>query len=287
MASPRLAVTIDLEFVDTTFLFRGRNESAPAGTDEMGLDGIEFIADLLERYDCRGTFFILGEVAENRPDLVTDLANRGHEIASHGYSKSHPDLRKLHRSEVREEIISAKEILEDIVGTNIEGYRAPAFAMDEDVLSVVRDAGFEYDSSLVPGRGIPGFYGDADAPKLPFETTEWYGVGGITEFPITVAPLVRLPVSGAWMRLLGRRYALWGLSKAMESHPAVTTYIHPWEFVNIPSFDDLPRHVSWRTGEHVRATFEQIVARYADRIAPMGEVIRAYDDEKRQSTVVR
>jgi peptidoglycan/xylan/chitin deacetylase (PgdA/CDA1 family) len=286
MAPPCLAVTIDLEFIDSAFLFRGRNERAPTGTNEMGLDGVEFIANLLERYDCRGTFFILGEIAENRPDLVADLANRGHEIASHGYSKSHPDLRKLHRSEVQEEVTSAKEILEDILSDNIKGYRAPAFAMDEDVLSVVRDAGFEYDSSLVPGRSIPGFYGDADAPKHPFETTEWYGVSGLTEFPITVAPLVGLPVSGAWIRLLGRRYALWGLSKAMEDCSAVTTYVHPWEFVNIPSFDGLPRRISWRTGEHVRATFEQIIARYADRIAPMSKVIRTYNAGECPSTVV-
>lgn len=286
MASPRLAITVDLEFVDSAFLFRGRNECAPAGTGEMGLNGVEFIADLLERHGCRGTFFILGEVAENRPELVADLANRGHEIASHGYSKSHPDLRELRRSDVHEEVVSAKEILEDIVGDDIAGYRAPAFAMDEDVLSVVRDAGFAYDSSLVPSRRIPGFYGDADAPKLPFEATEWYGVGGISEFPITVAPLVGLPVSGAWIRLLGRMYALWGLSKAMNAYPAVTTYIHPWEFIDVPQFDELPRRVPWRTGEYVRASFEQLIARYSDQIAPMGEVLREYDSGEFSSEVV-
>lgn len=286
MSSPSLAVTIDLEFIDSAFLFRGRNESAPAGTDEIGLDGVQFIADLLERYDCRGTFFVLGEIAENRSSLVADLADRGHEIASHGYSKSHPDLRDLQQSEVRDEVISAKEILESIIGDSIDGYRAPAFAMDEDVLSVVHDAGFEYDSSLVPGRNIPGFYGNSDAPKHPFDATEWYGVSGITEFPITVAPLIGLPVSGAWMRLLGQKYALWGLSKAMGAHSVVTTYIHPWEFVNIPPFDDLPRRIPWRTGAHVRDTFEQIIACYADRIAPMSEVIRSYSAELNEQTVI-
>jgi peptidoglycan/xylan/chitin deacetylase (PgdA/CDA1 family) len=252
----------------------------------MGLDGVEFIAELLERHDCRGTFFILGEIAEQRPELVADLAVRGHEIASHGYSKSHPDLRELSRAAVREEVVSAKDILEGIVDTELAGYRAPAFAMDEDVLSVVRDAGFEYDSSLVPSRRIPGFYGDADAPKLPFEATSWYGVDGITEFPITVAPFVGLPVSGAWMRLLGRTYALWGLSKAMDRHPVATTYVHPWEFIDVPHFDEIPRRIPWRTGEYMRDAFERIVSRYSEQIGPMSAVIRGYESDTAPPKVV-
>lgn len=284
MAPPRLAITVDLEFFDSAFLFRGRNASAPPATSEMGLDGVEFIAELLERYDCRGTFFILGEIAEQRPELVANLAARGHEIASHGYSKSHPDLRELSQAAVREEVVSAKEILETIVDTELAGYRAPAFAMDEDVLSVVRDAGFEYDSSLVPSRRIPGFYGDADAPKQPFEATEWYGVDDITEFPISVAPLVGLPISGAWMRLLGRKYALWGLSRAIDSCRAVTTYIHPWEFVDVPQFDEIPWRIAWRTGDYVRGTFEHIVSEYADRIGPMSEVLQEYESNSTPST---
>jgi peptidoglycan/xylan/chitin deacetylase (PgdA/CDA1 family) len=286
MATPSLAITVDLEFFDSAFLFRGRNPSAPPGASEMGLDGVKFIADLLERYDCRGTFFILGEIAEQRPDMVADLAARGHEIASHGYSKSHPDLREMSSSDVREEVVPAKEILEDIIDDEITGYRAPAFAMNETVLSVVRDAGFGYDSSLVPSRQIPGFYGNPDAPKHPFEATEWYGVEGISEFPISVAPVIGLPVSGAWMRLLGRRYALWGLSKAMEHYPAVTTYVHPWEFVRVPQFEEVPRRVPWRTGEHVRHTFEEIISRYADQIAPMNEILQSYEAGETASDVV-
>jgi polysaccharide deacetylase family protein (PEP-CTERM system associated) len=277
MSPPRLAVTIDLEFFDTVFLFRGRNQHVPEGVEEIGVDGVAFIADLLEDHGCRGTFFVLGEVAEQRPELIADLASRGHEIASHGYSKAHPDLRTMDREAVSEEVVPAREILEDVTGQEIVGYRAPAFAMDEDVLSVVRDAGHEYDSSLVPSRRIPGFYGTADAPRHPFPAEEWYGVDGITEFPVTVAPYVRLPLSGAWLRLLGRRYALWGLSKAMETGAPLTTYIHPWEFADVPNFDAVPRRVPWRTGAYTRQTFEAIVERYADRIAPMSEVL-AHDD---------
>ena len=287
MAQPHLAITIDLEFFDTVFLFRGRNSTVPNGVSELGLKGVEFIADLLERHDCRGTFFILGEIAEQRPDMVADLAARGHEIASHGYSKSHPDLRKMSASDVQEEVVPAKEILEDIINEEIAGYRAPAFAMDKNVMSVVRDAGFEYDSSLVPSRRIPGFYGNPDAPKHPFEATKWYDVDGISEFPVSVAPFVGLPVSGAWMRLLGRRYALWGLSGAMSRYPAVTTYVHPWEFVDVPQFDEVPRRVPWRTGEHVRHTFEEIIGRYADQIAPMSEVLQEYDRAPEPEVVAR
>jgi polysaccharide deacetylase family protein (PEP-CTERM system associated) len=285
MGAPRLAVTIDLEFFDSTFLFRGRNSEAPEETLDLGLKGVEFIANLLEQHSCRGTFFVLGEIAEQRPEMVDDLATRGHEIASHGYSKSHPDLREMGHAAVREEVVSAKEILEDIVSHEIAGYRAPAFSMDEEVLTVVRDAGFEYDSSLVPSRQIPGFYGNPDAPKVPFNATEWYGVDDITEFPITVAPFIGLPISGAWMRLLGRAYALWGLSKAMDAYSVATTYVHPWELVDVPQFNDIPRRVPWRTGAYVRETFERLVARYSEQIGTMTEVLQEYEDTA-QSEVV-
>lgn len=268
-----LSITVDLEFLDSAFLFRGRIEGdPPAETRTMGMEGIEFIADLLEQHGCRGTFFVLGEIAAEHPDMVRDLHRRGHEIGSHGYSKSHPDLRELPEEDLHHEILNAKEVLESTIGDSISGYRAPAFAVDDGVLEVVAAADHTYDSSVVPCRRIPGFYGFPDAPRRPFQSGEWCTVTGLTEYPVTTAPYIRLPLSGAWIRLLGRQYALWGLRHRLQQDGYGVIYVHPHELVDIPDYDALPKRIGWRTGRYTRKTIEEIVSTYADVIKPLGAV---------------
>lgn len=270
-----LAVTIDLEFFDCAFLFRDRApDQIPPETRSMGVEGVEFIANLLEEHGVRGTFFTLGEVAEQLPELVADLADRGHEIASHGYSKSHPDLRESDAERVRQELVGSKQILESIIETSVSGFRAPAFALDDSVLKTVSDVGYTYDSSIVPSRRIPGFYGTPDAPSDPFSSEEWFSTPGVMEFPIATAPFVRLPISGAWMRLLGRRYARWGIREHLGRHPSTILYIHPWELVDVPQYDPIPRRVAWRTGAHTRETLSKIVSEHASKIRTMQSLCR-------------
>ncbi len=277
MGRPRIAITIDLEFFDSVFRFRGRNPTAPPEARGLGIDGVEFVANLLEEHDARGTFFVLGEIAENRPELVSDLAERGHEIASHGYSISHPDLRELDIESIEQEIIPTREILEDASGQEITGYRAPAFAVDGTVLDIVRKAGFEYDSSIVPSRKIPGFYGGMDVPTEPFPVGEYFSLAGsdLLEIPVAVAPFVRLPISGAWLRLLGRRYVLWGIERLLRQGETVVIYVHPWELVDVRSFKSVPRRTTWRTGEYTRALFETILERYGSHVTLMSELSRS------------
>lgn len=270
---PRLALTVDLEFYDTVYGFSDdRPEPTPESRD-LGVEGVEFVASLLEAHDVRGTFFVLGEIAEERPDMVADLAGRGHEVASHGYSKSHPDLRAQSREVVVEELESSKAILEDVTGESVEGFRAPAFSQDDDVLAALADVGYHYDSSVVPGRSIPGFYGVPDAPHTPY-TVEPATASDLVELPVSVAPWVRLPISGAWMRLLGRRYARWGVRRRLARDGYAMVYVHPWELVDVPHVEGIPRRVSFRTGAHARRTLESIVEAHADALTTAGAIAR-------------
>lgn len=263
----RVVVTVDTEFFDSAYLFSDDRPEPPDSARELGVEGVEFVADLLERHGARGTFFVLGEVAQQLPDLVSDLRERGHEIASHGHSKAHPDLRELSSEEVRWELQESKRVLESVTGEPVKGFRAPAFAIDDDVLSEVAAAGYEYDSSVVPCRKIPGFYGFPDAPRSPFRTEEWFDAAGLVEYPVSVAPLLRLPISGAWMRLLGRRYALAALRQHVARYPVSVVYVHPWEFVDVPNVDGIPHRVAWRTGEHARETLRRIVSEHAEHLS--------------------
>lgn len=272
-----LAITVDVEFFDSAFLFRGRCEDPPDAVRDLGREGVWYVADLLERHDARGTFFVLGEIAERSPDLVAELRQRGHEVASHGYSKSHPDLRSCGDDRLAFEVERSREVLEEATGDRIAGFRAPAFSANDAVLERVADAGYAYDSSVVPCRRIPGFYGGEDHHSWDERASGSDDDRGVTELPIGVEPSVKLPLSGAWMRLLGRRYAEWGIRRHLRARPATVLYVHPWELVDLPRHDEIPRRVYWRTGEYTRETLRRIVAEHANRLAPMTDLRRLVD----------
>src|SRR4030042_3171597 len=81
------------------------------------------ILDLCDKYKNKATFFILGRVASEKPDLVKRIKDRGHEIASHGFG--HDLVYKMSPQQFKEDLKRSIGILEDITGKKIFGYRAP------------------------------------------------------------------------------------------------------------------------------------------------------------------
>src|SRR5579862_5975403 len=102
----------------------------------------DVILQLCEEKRVRGTFFILGWVAEKSPHLVKRIASAGHEIACHGFS--HQLIYRQTQEVFREETLRAKRFLEDAIGTAVTGYRAASFSITRDslwALDVLIDAG--------------------------------------------------------------------------------------------------------------------------------------------------
>lgn len=91
------------------------------------------------------TFFILGWVAERFPQLVREIHSRGHEVASHGYS--HRLCTENSPAELKDDLVASRNLLEDIIGERIYGYRAPNFSISDRVLKTIEDCGYLYDSS--------------------------------------------------------------------------------------------------------------------------------------------
>lgn len=107
--------------------------------------------DLLDRYNTKATFFVLGWIAEQNPDLVREIAARGHEVASRGYY--HRSLKNLTDEEFREDIRRSSRVIADATGNTPVGYRAAEklhFGKDEWVLDVLAEEGFAYDASFMP-----------------------------------------------------------------------------------------------------------------------------------------
>jgi polysaccharide deacetylase family protein (PEP-CTERM system associated) len=188
------------------------------------------LLDLLDERSIEATFFVLGWVAERRPNLVREIAARGHELACHSYW--HRLIYKLQRQEFVEDTTRAKDVIEQIAGRKIFGYRAPSYSITSAstwALEALVEAGFTYDSSIFPIRH--DVYGIPNAPRGPFRMNT--PSGPLIEYPITtfrvgVGP--NLPVGGGgYLRLLPFWYTRLGFRLARADNLPVIAYVHPWE----------------------------------------------------------
>jgi hypothetical protein len=104
----------------------------------------------------KATFFILGWLAERLPHLVREIHSRGHEVGSHGYY--HELCTKESGGDLKRDLVDSKTLLEDIIGAPIFGYRAPSFCINNNILKIIKDSGYLYDSSF-NSFGMHGRYG--------------------------------------------------------------------------------------------------------------------------------
>ena len=187
------------------------------------------ILDLLEANRVEATFFILGWVCERQPELVREIAARGHEIACHSYW--HRPIFRLTANEFREDTRRAKETIEQVSGSEVAGYRAPSFSITRKslwALEILAELGFTYDSSIFPIAH--DVYGMPDGPRRP--TTVSTRKGPLIEMPMTTFSIGKrnFPVGGGgYLRILPFWYTQWGLRAAQKEDVPFILYVHPWE----------------------------------------------------------
>jgi polysaccharide deacetylase family protein (PEP-CTERM system associated) len=191
---------------------------------------VDELVELLAETGTRATCFTLGWIAERYPGLVRGLAAAGHEVASHGWDH----VRVTHQGPAafRTSVRQTKQVLEDITGTLVQGFRAPSFSIvkgHEWALDVLLEEGYRYDSSLFPVRRPDG-YGYVGTPRDPFLLTRESGT--LLELPMATLRFagMNLPAAGGgYFRLLP--YALVSAAfRACEQRGSPGMfYIHPWE----------------------------------------------------------
>ena len=195
----------------------------------VGRDGLERATDTLlaltERHGVRATVFVLGVTARAFPDLVRRIHAAGHELGAHG--ETHERLDRLTPARRQASMRAVKARLEDLVGAPIRGFRAPYFSIvrsNLDALEELADAGFAYDSSIVPivhrRYGVPGW------PRGP----ERVAGGRLVELPLATVAVGagNLPVAGGgYWRALPDSWVVRGL-EAANDQPAVV-YLHPYQ----------------------------------------------------------
>ena len=238
-------LTIDVEDYFHVSAFENISPPDTWGARECRVEGnTGLILDILDEYNTKATFFILGWVAERYPHLTRNIADRGHEIACHGYL--HQRVALMERESYRQDIRRAKALLEDQSGQAVNGYRAPSYSITRQTawaFDELIDAGFSYDSSIFPMRH--DYYGIPDWPRFAGyavkQGEQWVATDtnpvdhkGIREIPITTLNLAgkNLPIAGGgYFRLLPYHLTRWGLKQInnKEQQPFVF-YLHPWEF---------------------------------------------------------
>jgi len=189
------------------------------------------VLNLFDEAGIQGTYFILGWVAERHPQLIREIAGRGHELACHSYW--HRLIYSLTPDEFREDTRRAKNAIEQAAGQPVYGYRAPSFSVTPQsrwALDILAELGFRYDSSIFPVKH--DVYGFSGAPRMPFLVAT--PSGSITEYPLTTfrcGGRMNLPVAGGgYLRLLPYWYTKWGVERAWSEGIPAVSYIHPWEF---------------------------------------------------------
>lgn len=205
------------------------NDAAVQSTVE---ENTQVYLDALEENHATATFFVLGFVAEQHPQLVKKIAQAGHEVASHGYG--HQLVYKQSPEEFREDIQHSRKLLEDITGKPVRGYRAPSWSITEDslwALSILEEEGFAYDSSIFPFKNF--LYGISGAPRFPFPATHYNAEAKtLLEIPPSTVriPGMNVPFSGGfYFRALPYPF-IRGFAKQVnrQAHPVVF-YLHPRE----------------------------------------------------------
>lgn len=199
------------------------------------------ILDIFAANNAKATFFTLGWVAERCPELVRRIVAEGHELASHGYE--HIRITEQTPDKFKEDVVRTKNLLEDLAGVDVTGYRAATFSITKRNLwafDILGEAGYTYSSSVYPVRR--DLYGIPDAPRRPFRPR---GREGIVEIPMTTLHMLgrNWPSSGGgFFRLLP--YAMSQLQiktvNRTEQLPAIF-YFHPWELdPDQPRVENLP-----------------------------------------------
>ena len=247
------------------------------------------LLDIFDEHRVRSTFFILGWVAERHPQLVRMIAERGHEVASHGHG--HRLVYDQTPAAFREDVHRAKQVIEDAAGCAVGGYRAPSYSITPRslwALDILIEEGYGYDSSIFPIRHDR--YGIPVSDRRPYRIER--SAGSLVEVPGSTTRLgsLNLPVAGGgYFRILPYWWTRWGISRVnrQEHRPAIF-YLHPWEIdPEQPrlSAGRLSRFRHYRNLDKTEARLRQLLAdfRFATVAAVVAQVETEIPDGKRMA----
>lgn len=240
---------------------------------------------LLAAQKMKATFFVVGRDLELPAcvDFCRDALRAGHAIGNHTFSHLQ-DYRRLSRSAKLEEVSRCHRAILGRLHYESKGFRCPGYYFDDDISSILRELGYLYDTSILPGVGVhlmklvyrlfnPAAkdkkFGRASylfAPRAPYRlAAPARETAPLWEFPLATCPLFLLPIHSTFIFQWGLPYfqLVWKLSTLLRSH--FLYLFHAIDLMDEGTAGALAARVS--TFKRPLATREQIVHTLLDRIA--------------------
>jgi peptidoglycan/xylan/chitin deacetylase (PgdA/CDA1 family) len=227
---------LDLDGVTDIYRVRGWAYQYP--DDPVFESGVRNALDLFRANGVRATFFVIADSLD-RPDkrkLLLEIVRAGHEVASH--TVTHLNLLEMSTADRRREIVDSRRLIEDRLGAEIRGFRAPGCQIDRGCLELVAEAGYEYDSSAFP---TPTF-----ARRLGVNVTNLEQPSrllpdrGLLELPLPDFRPLPFPYHASYSQLLGLSYFRVGLTRARRRPTPLVLLFHLIDVADPLPADRLP-----------------------------------------------
>jgi polysaccharide deacetylase family protein (PEP-CTERM system associated) len=200
-------------------------------------ENMERIMEMLAQNKQSATFFCLGWVARKYPEIIRQISDLGHEIATH--SDLHQLAYQQNRNQFSEDLSRSIQSLESLTGKIVRAYRAPGFSLKEEnkwVFEELLKNGIEIDCSIFPAKRAHGGF-----ENFGQQEPCWVEMNGVRlkEFPINVSSIGNFPLifsGGGYFRL----FPSWVLDQLWKDQRYIMTYFHPRDFdAGQPMIEDL------------------------------------------------
>jgi len=218
------------------------------------------LLELLATHNTTATFFTLADVAEEFPNLIKLISNAGHEVASHGYQ--HNFVYRLTPQEFTHTVQYSKQLLQDITGKPVVGYRAPYFSITKQslwALDILAECGYTYDASIAPICNHR--YGIPNTPHAPYVVQTKHGT--LLELPITPHKVLGGSAlhGGFYLRMFPLGFTSSSIKALNNQGKRCIFYIHPWELTNYtPDAPYSSQFLRWRMHHNIASTHRKLNA---------------------------
>lgn len=197
------------------------------------INGIDKILELLRKHETYATFFVVGEILENFPELLDKILNNGHEIGFHTMYHS-----RLDSEGFQEKFSNELKEFSKLTNNKSKGFRAPTFSLNQEsswAIDLLEEHNYIYDSSVVPAKS--SMYGNPNAPKKPYKISSNSlesddSDAKITEFPLMITKFLgkTIPAGGGfYLRTLPLSITKKTIREYEKQKIPGVFYIHSWE----------------------------------------------------------
>jgi len=234
-------LSFDIEEFDMPFEY-GKEISFE---DQLSIstEGTQKILAILKKHNLKATFYCTANYAQHKPEVIIQIVNEGHEVASHGFY--HSDFKVEHLKQ-------SKDALEKLTGQTVKGYRmARMMPVDE---KEIYKAGYQYNSSINPTY-LPGRYNNFSKSR------RWFYQDGVLQLPSSVSPLVRFPLFWLSFHNLPMGLLKWLCKCTHNKDGYLNLYFHPWEFTDLkqPERFGFPGYVMKNTGVDFEKRLDEFI----------------------------